>query len=253
MGRNGAFSEKEIPISVDELSESRNHSIKVNSTEREIEQKTSLGDQVTPKPRSEAAENELVNALLEALGIIEKKEINEGDMLEFMQTLGTVFRALVEGLMDILRGRTELKTEFRIPVTLIVSKRNNPLKFSPTLNDAISLMLVRKDSGFMNPLDAVREGYEDVKNHELAVKAGMQASLMKSLTLFNPSNFEKKYEEGFVLQKKAKCWNAYSKSYREIVKKAMERFFDEEFVRAYEEQMSKIRAARKERKTPERE
>jgi type VI secretion system FHA domain protein len=152
-----------------------------------------------------------------------------------------VFRELIDGLMTVLRARSELKSHFRVSMTVLQSGENNPLKFSPTVNEALKLLLTKNQPGFIDAVDAVREGYQDVMNHQLAITAGIQASLMSLVSRFDPQKFASKYEEGFVLQKKAKCWDAYRQAYRDIAREALENFFGEEFVRAYEEQMSKLR------------
>jgi len=129
-------------------------------------------------------------------------------------------------------------------MTILKSAENNPLKFSPTVNEALKLMLAKNQPGFVDAVDAAREGFRDVMNHQLAITAGIQASLMSLLKRFDPQKFASQYEEGFVLQKKAKCWDAYRQAYRELVKDALEDFFGEEFARAYEEQMIKLSTTR---------
>jgi type VI secretion system FHA domain protein len=147
--------------------------------------------------------------------------------------------------MTILRGRSELKSQFRVSTTILTPSGSNPLKHTLTAEEAINLMFIRKLPGYLDAADAVREGYEDIMNHQLAITAGVQASLINILRQFDPQQFAEKYQEGLVFQKKAKCWDNYSKAYRNLVRDAMENFFGEAFARAYEEQITKLRSTRK--------
>ncbi len=48
-------------------------------------------------------------------------------------------------------------------------------------------------------------------------------------------------ELALVFQRKAKSWDAYQQAYTKIANEALEDFFGESFVRAYEEQIKKLR------------
>ena len=88
--------------------------------------------------------------------------------------------------MTILRGRTELKTQIRVPVTILRPTENNPLKFSPGVDEALKLLLAKNHPGFVDAVEAVREGYQDIMHHQLAITAAVQASLMDVLKRFEP-------------------------------------------------------------------
>nr|WP_320189809.1 type VI secretion system-associated FHA domain protein TagH [uncultured Desulfobacter sp.] len=193
-------------------------------------------------PSSDMAEegNELIAIFLEALGIKDEKGVLPEEIPEFMQTVGTVLKELADGLRAVLWARAESKGQITgITKTMIEIKRNNPLKFSPTVEDALKLMLLDKRTGFMDAVSAVREGYEDVKKHQLAVNAGVQATLQKLLNHLDPQNFEKQYEKKHVMKNKY-CWEAYKNAYNDIVKETPKKFFDHEFAKAYKELVSRI-------------
>jgi len=188
---------------------------------------------------------ELFHIFLKAAGIEDPNGIPKDKIPELMRTVGTVFRELIDGLMAVLRGRTELKSHLRVSMTTLKPTDNNPLKFSPTVEEALKTFLVNSHPGFIDAVDAVHEGYEDIKNHQLAITAGVQASLVSILNRFEPQHFSEKLKEGVVLQKKAKCWDAYRQAYQQIVEEAMEDFFGDDFVRAYEKQIDRLRTNRK--------
>ena len=51
--------------------------------------------------------------------------------------IGATLRALIEGLMEVLAARASTKDEFRLSQTRIGPAMNNPMKFSPTADDAL--------------------------------------------------------------------------------------------------------------------
>lgn len=184
---------------------------------------------------------ELLRELFTAAGIEQTGDYSEQECLKLMRRIGSILRELVDGLMIVLRGRSELKSQLRVSMTTLKPVENNPLKFSPSVEEALKSCLLNKHPGFIDAVDAIHEGYEDIKNHQLAITAGIQASLVTMLKRFEPQRFSKKFSEGLVLQKKAKCWDEYKQAYRQIVEEALEDIFGEVFVRTYEEQIDKLR------------
>ena len=196
-----------------------------------------------PRPPSPhlREEMELFHLFLQGAGITDASFVKDEDVPKLMTTLGVLFRDLADGLMTVLRARTELKSQFRVAMTTMRPVNNNPLKFTANVEDAMKIMLARDHPGFVDPVVAVREGFSDLMNHQMAMTAGMQASLAELLKRFDPKRFEKAYEEGIVFRKKAKCWEAYGKAYGKLVEEAMENFFGDEFADAYEQQLRLLR------------
>ena len=144
--------------------------------------------------------------------------------------------------MAMLRGRMEMKNQFRVSRTVIKTKGNNPLKFSLTAEDALKLLFIDKKPGFMQAVEAAQQGCHDIMNHEIATTAANQAALLAVLKQFDPTNFSQQFKEGFVIQKKSKCWDMYCGAYPELVKNSQDNFYGEDFVRAYEKQIQKLQA-----------
>jgi type VI secretion system protein len=182
---------------------------------------------------------ELFERFLKGAGI-EMSSFKETDIPELMENLGAVFRELVNGLWTVLRGRAELKAEIRIPVTMVRPASNNPLKFSPTLDDAVRRLVKRDHPSFLEPLEAVRESFGDIMNHQVAVHAGIQASLIEALDRFDPDRISEN-KDGSILQTKSKLWKAYCQVYPELKEEALEDIFGKAFIQAYEDQLEKFR------------
>jgi len=184
---------------------------------------------------------DLLRSFWEGAGIVDVPEVAAEQMPAIMHLLGEVFREMVDGLMLALKARAEQRNVMRASMTRIGRSENNPLKFKPQAEAAIKSMLLQDDPGFIAAVDAVREGFADLKNDQLAMHAGVQAVLNHTLEKFSPDCFAAKFKEGLVLQKKSKCWNEYCERYPVIRSHVLENFFNEIFVQAFEEQVAKLR------------
>ena len=102
-------------------------------------------------------------------------------------------------------------------------------------------MLLQDNASFIPALEAVREGFANLMNDQMAMHAGVQAVLNHTLAKFSPERIASKFTEGFVLQKKAKCWDEYCERYPILYRLALDDFFNEIFVQAFEEQIDKLR------------
>lgn len=191
----------------------------------------------------------LLLAFLNGAGLPQIRLTDE-QLPETMANLGAVFRETVRGLMDILLARGDLKGEFRLDRTAIGPVENNPLKTPPgrpplRVEEVMALLLVSQKGAYMSPVQAVREGFDDIKAHQLAVMAGIQAALTRLLKRFDPDNLETRLEQSVLdniwpANRKAKYWDLFSAEYQAIAREAEDDFnelFGDEFARAYEEKL----------------
>jgi type VI secretion system protein ImpI/type VI secretion system protein len=186
-----------------------------------------------------------LHIFFKAAGMDNVEEFPENEISELMQSLGTILKESIGGLMKVLRERTELKSQLRVVMTTFKESENNPLKFFPTSEMVLKTFLIDKNPVFLDAANAIHEGFEDIKNHEAAISAGIQVSLLNTLKRFDPDQFEKKFNERFIMNKNARCWKEYKQAYQQLIEEALDDFFGKEFVRAYEEQMKKFSSVRK--------
>jgi type VI secretion system FHA domain protein len=182
----------------------------------------------------------LFNAFLQGAAV-DCEEIHPEQQAETLLRIGQMFRKLIDGTIAVLRSRAEFKSLCRVNMTVIRATNNNPLKFTVSTDDVLRQLLENKTDGFIASTVAIEEAFDDVMNHQLAMQAGIQASLTHLLHTFDPKVIEKQFEYGMVLQKKAKCWEKYEETYHNTVDDAVENFFGEEFVKAYEKQMALLK------------
>jgi FHA domain-containing protein len=128
---------------------------------------------------------------------------------------------------------------------VIASGANNPLKFLPTAEGVVLQLLGHSFPGFMAPLPAMKEAYQDLQGHQLALMAGIRAACVEALTRFDPVALEKQLPplSGGVIgrwsatRRKAALWDGYRQSYLDIRRHAeddLAAFSGRTFVQAYE-------------------
>ena len=197
-----------------------------------------------PLPTADAGR--LLTAFLDGAGVA---GIGLGaDPEAALRAAGEVFQTMVEGLRQVLISRAAVKNEFRVEQTMLRARDNNALKFSITTEDAVAALLQPGKPGYMPPLQAAREAFDDVRSHEMAVMAGVQTALVSLLKRFEPAALERRLQPGTLDNilpgaRKARTWELFCDTYKEIAREAEDDFqsvFGREFARAYAAQMRKL-------------
>jgi len=172
---------------------------------------------------------------------------------ETAAVLGNILRNVVQGLIEVLRARTEIKTEFRMPVTQVKVSENNPLKFAANAEDALGNLLGRRNPAYLAPQEAFADALNDVRFHQLAMLAGVRAGFDNLMNRFDPTQLQEAFERQgkrgglFGGSGKASYWDRYTERYEEMAKDrddTFRRLFGEEFARAYEQQLSVLKRSR---------
>jgi type VI secretion system protein ImpI len=188
----------------------------------------------------------LLAAFLEGVGL---QDLQPKDPPATMLALGKAFRNLVAGLRAVLIARAAIKAEFRIEQTMIQARGNNPLKFSAGDDDALVALLSAGRRVDMTPDEAVADALRDIRLHELASIAAMQAAVRTLLEGLNPARLRAQAEHGGVTllpaQKKARAWDSYEALYAKTVQALADDFdsvFGKAFARAYERALDDVAA-----------
>jgi FHA domain-containing protein len=196
---------------------------------------------------------ELLRAFLQGAGIgqIQGKSLTP----DTMEAIGKLLREAVQGTLDLLRARGLTKSEMRADMTMIMAQDNNPLKFSPTVEAALGHLLASQHvHGFMPPLRAMKDAYDDLRAHQLGFLAGMRAAIEEVLARFAPQELAKRMTEQSMLDdllpmnRKAKLWDLFLERHATLSGEAREDFnaaFGKAFRRAYEAQVRELRGERK--------
>jgi len=172
---------------------------------------------------------------------------------ELAQELGEVLRVVVQGVMEVLQSRAEIKSQLRMSMTLMKPAENNPLKFSPNVEAALHTLLVERNRGYLPTVRAFQEALTDIRHHQIAVLQGIRSAFHAMLEQFNPVRLEQEFERhgakrGGLLNvgAKGRFRDAYVEEYERLTRDpddSFKRLFGEYFAQAYEDQMDQLKAA----------
>ena len=134
---------------------------------------------------------------------------------DFAEELGTLMRLTAENVKQLLSARAETKRVARAGGhTMIQALDNNPLKFSPTVDDALKIMLGRPSGGYLDARKALEQSFKDLKVHQVKSYSAMQHALRLLMEDLDPAAIEESTGSdrglGALLgSKKAKFWDLY--------------------------------------------
>ena len=197
----------------------------------------------TPAPPDNAG----IAALLRAAGLV------DGPVSpELAADLGRIFHVVVSGVMDVLKARQETKNQFGLGMTTFKRADNNPLKFSASVEDALHNLFVRRENTpYLNPVDAFEDAFEDMRNHQIAMLVGVRVAFEAMLSEFDSDHlqeqFDRQVKKGALVSMPARLryWELYREWIHDMVRDADTSFrelFGDEFARAYEEQLKRLKA-----------
>jgi FHA domain-containing protein len=193
--------------------------------------------------------NELLQAFLNGAGLSDLT-LSSGLTPELMETMGKLVATSVKGTMDLISQRALVKREVNAEVTMVVLRKNNPLKFFPDSQTVLTQMLRKKMPGFMTPPEAMEDAFLDLRAHQLAVVVGMKAAMDALLKKLQPSDISNGLSAPSLLdylnpaRRKAAMWDHFSELFDRISQESKNEFqslFGKEFLAAYENEIERIK------------
>ena len=154
-------------------------------------------------------------------------------------------------MMEVLKARQVIKDELGVQVTMFRPADNNPLKFSANVEDALHNLLVKRNAAYLGPVDAFEDAFDDLRNHQMATLEGIRVAFESMLAEFDPDRlqeqFDRSMKRGSLLSVPAKLlyWDMYREKFGDMVRDAEASYadlFGDEFKRAYEEQLRRLKA-----------
>lgn len=194
-----------------------------------------------PARQSDAA---LRAAFLRGMGI-DEADFPGRDAVAEMEKFGREYRMMMEGLMQLLRKRAEEKGNARVAQTVVGASEVNPLKFLPSVDDALVTILADRSPGFLGAEAAIADAVRDLAQHHVRAWRGVQGALRRMIDRFDPAAIEEELKSSSAIGtlltggRGAKLWELYQKRHREIAQSAETRFLGEigtDFRDAYEEE-----------------
>ncbi|QGM47265.1 type VI secretion system-associated FHA domain protein TagH [Methylocystis heyeri] len=132
---------------------------------------------------------------------------------ELGRQLGGLVRSLASEMKLLLDARSETKRVTRsAQQTTIQLESNNPLKFSPSVDDAMRLMFGPSTRSYLGAEEAFAQGFFDLKQHQVRTFAAMQQAMRIIAEEFDPAGIDKAAEKGgglFKTARKARLWELY--------------------------------------------
>ncbi|TPI09591.1 type VI secretion system-associated FHA domain protein TagH [Mesorhizobium sp. B4-1-3] len=123
--------------------------------------------------------------------------------------IGAVLRITVEQLSLLLKARAAAKVLAKTAHrTMIGAEDNNPLKFVPGTDDMLEIMFTKRRAGYLDARHSVEDAFRDLKAHEIATYAAMQAALSRLLDDLSPEAIAKKIPPASFSSRKSQAWDA---------------------------------------------
>jgi type VI secretion system protein len=157
---------------------------------------------------------------------------------------GQMLREVVLGLMEALKGRSDLKSRLKLNQTTIQPAENNPLKFSASVDEALVKLLDPHGSRYLGPVEAIRNSFTDLRTHQVALSAAIQAAIDELMNRIEPGELQERFDRGLKrgailgAANRMKYWDLYVEFYQALNQRneqGLPVLFAEELARTYAE------------------
>jgi type VI secretion system protein ImpI len=135
---------------------------------------------------------------------------------EFAEQLGGILRITVESLMVLLQARQQAKTLARSTnQTMIQAAENNPLKFSPTPEEAMRILFGPSTRSYLDPCSAFVQSFGDLKSHQLKTYMAMQHAVTRLIADIDPEAITRDVQgprgiTSWLKSRKSRLWDAFA-------------------------------------------
>ncbi|WGR97040.1 type VI secretion system-associated FHA domain protein TagH [Bradyrhizobium sp. ISRA443] len=161
-----------------------------------------------PATTTPVGRGEFARLVARAAGLQDNFFANRTDA-ELAEQLGIILRMTVDNLMALLQARTQAKQLTRsTSQTTIQAIENNPLKFSPTSEEAMHILFGPPTRSYLDAQRAFAQGFSDLKLHQLKTYMAMQHAVRELIASIDPTLMARELE----LQRGASSWLGTNKS-----------------------------------------
>lgn len=167
---------------------------------------------------------------------------------------GQMLREVVLDLMEALRTREEQSNRLTTGQSERPPAQTNPLKVSTSVEEALRKLLAGTSSRHLGGADALRDAFNVLNNHELAIGAAVDAALNDLLSRVDPNELQERFDRGLKrnalmgVVNKSKYWELYTEFYPLLNQRDAHGWpavFTQEFSRAYSETLADLEKKRK--------
>ena len=134
---------------------------------------------------------------------------------EVADQLGKLLRLVAENTRQLLEARQHARRIARSSnQTMIQALNNNPLKFAPTVDDALRIMFGPPTRSYLDADRAFTQSFEDLKSHQVKTFVAMQQAMKLILAEFDPQEIENAATSerglaGLVGSRRAQLWDIF--------------------------------------------
>jgi len=198
----------------------------------------------TPRPPAAATASTALDAFFRGAGLPTQK-LDDQQAEQTLHRLGQLMREVVLGVAENLQIRNDHKNVLRMPTTTIQPRNNNPLKFSASVEEALTNLLFRQSSEYLSAVEAVRETFADIKQHQKSLLGALRTAIVDYVGRLDPDDLENKVTNGkrgpFInAANKLKYWDLYKALYQVVTQQNQPghfpQLFLEDLARCYEQE-----------------
>jgi type VI secretion system protein ImpI len=164
-----------------------------------------------------AASVDFVRLVAQGAGLSE--QVFAQDPARLAEQLGGLVRLVAENTRQLLNARLQAKRLARMSAqTTIEALNNNPLKFSPTTEDALRIMFGPPTPSYLDAREALEEAFNDIKEHQVRTYSAMQQALVMMVEDLDPQAIEETAGagglSGVIGSRKGRMWDTYSERWK---------------------------------------
>jgi type VI secretion system protein ImpI len=146
---------------------------------------------------------------------IEESAIAARDPGELAEQLGVLMRIVAGNIGQLLVARAESKGAMRSSSqTLIQASDNNPLRFTPSAEEALAIMFGRQTRSYLDARTSLEQSFAAIKSHQVDTFAAVQQAIQQLVAELDPKEIEKALDaakggSSLFANKKARLWDDY--------------------------------------------
>jgi len=234
------------------VDESKMRGFDYNALERHVKAastESAAARSPAPAPKAAPANVAAVELFCKAAGL-KPSDLRGSNPEEVLLAAGQLTRELLTGLADLLQNRARMKDALRLPQTIIRPAQNNPIKFSPSVGDALKYLLGQPGDSYLPPDRAVVSAFQDVKNHQQALFKAMIHAVRDFAERLDPDELRARFDRGLkrspllATTNKLKYWELYEESYHTLTQREegapMPQLVIDELTRAYQQELETL-------------
>ena len=162
---------------------------------------------------------------------------------ELAEQFGRLLMLATDNMKQLLEARQQAKRLARSPnQTTVQAVDNNPLKFSPTPEDALRIMFGARGRSYLDAEGSFVQAFNDLKKHQIKTYSAMQRAVTLLMKDVEPAAIESVSPSdrglaSMVGSRKARLWDIYVSRWQALAERhdngMLETFMDH-FARCYE-------------------